>query len=71
MIPTLHAAGKFHRTIATDAAGWLPAKLDFGWEPAVTVAQIQKEIAGGGPLSGESRARQATLRAPLSLRHIR
>jgi nucleoside-diphosphate-sugar epimerase len=43
--PTLHAAGKFHRTIATNAAGREPAKHDFGWEPSVTRAQIQKEIA--------------------------
>ena len=42
---TVQAAGKFHKTIATDAAGTVPAELDFGWEPAVTVAQIQQEIA--------------------------
>ena len=43
--PTIHAAGKFHKQIATDAAGAAPARQDFGWEPAVTVQQIQQEIA--------------------------
>jgi nucleoside-diphosphate-sugar epimerase len=42
--PTIHAAGKFHKTIATDAAGIAPAKADFGWEPKVTALQIQQEI---------------------------
>lgn len=42
---TVHAAGKFHKTIATDAAGAAPARQDFGWEPKVTVAQIQREIS--------------------------
>ena len=42
--PTIHAAGKFHRTIATDASGIDANKRDFGWEPSVTVEQIQREI---------------------------
>jgi nucleoside-diphosphate-sugar epimerase len=42
--PTIHAAGKFHKTIATDAAGIETSKQDFGWQPKVTAAQIQREI---------------------------
>lgn len=42
--PTIYAAGKFHRTIATDKSGWQPAERDFGWEPSVTKKQIQSEI---------------------------
>ena len=42
---TLLAAGKFHKTIATDEQGAAPARQDFGWEPAVTEEQIKSEIA--------------------------
>jgi len=42
--PTIHAAGKFHKTIATDAAGIASAEKDFGWKPSVPIVQIQQEI---------------------------
>jgi hypothetical protein len=41
---TIHAAGKFHKTIATDALGIETSSQDFGWQPKVTVGQIQREI---------------------------
>lgn len=42
--PTIHAAGKFHKTIATDSSGIEQSRQDFGWQPKVTVGQIQREI---------------------------
>jgi dihydroflavonol-4-reductase len=41
---TVHAAGKFHKTIATDAHGAAPAHRDFGWQPRIQACDIQEEI---------------------------
>jgi dihydroflavonol-4-reductase len=42
--PTVHAAGKFHKFIATDEKGIQTSVKDFGWQPTVSQRQIQEEI---------------------------